>query len=85
MHRNRFHTRSSFVLEITTSVCGVMCQEPMIEALFPKFGPRSGGTQLSVHGRNLNIGSQLMVYASSRLCTVVRLQTHLVVDKIKKR
>jgi len=60
-----------------------MCQEPMIEALFPKFGPRSGGTQLSVHGRNLNIGSQLMVYASSRLCTVVRLQTHLVVDKIK--
>ena len=49
-------------------------QEPTMQAVFPKFGPRSGGTQLSVHGQNLNIGSRLMVYASSQLCTVIRYQ-----------
>ena len=46
----------------------------MLRAIFPTFGPRSGGTQLSVHGQNLKIGSQLAVYASSRLCTVIRYQ-----------
>lgn len=49
-------------------------QEPMIQAVFPKFGPRSGGTQLSVRGQNLDIGSRLVVYASSQLCTVIRYQ-----------
>jgi len=51
-----------------------MHKEPKIRTVFPKFGPRSGGTQLSVYGQNLDIGSRLAVYASSQLCTVVRYQ-----------
>jgi len=46
----------------------------VIRTVFPQFGPRSGGTQLSVHGQNLDIGSRLEVYASSQICAVVRYQ-----------
>jgi len=53
-------------------LCTTLHQEPMIQAVFPAFGPRSGGTQLSVRGQHLDIGSQLLVYASSQPCTVVR-------------
>ena len=64
------------LLVLATCLCmhGTM-QEPMIQSVFPSFGPRSGGTQLSVGGRHLNIGSQLLVHAASQPCTVIRSQT----------
>jgi len=50
----------------------VLWQEPLIGAVSPSFGPRAGGTRLSVRGRHLDIGSQLLVYAASRPCTIIR-------------
>lgn len=51
-----------------------LCTQPFIESFFPKSGPREGGTQIEIVGRDL--GSRIQdvqerVYVSGVKCRVV--------------
>lgn len=43
-------------------------QEPRVSALHPRFGPREGGTNLSLHGTNLSAGSSWRVTVNGSEC-----------------
>uniref|UniRef100_A0A0N5A3Z0 Sema domain-containing protein n=1 Tax=Parastrongyloides trichosuri TaxID=131310 RepID=A0A0N5A3Z0_PARTI len=39
-------------------------------SIYPTFGPISGGTQISIYGNNLNIGSNISVYLDNLPCII---------------
>lgn len=45
--------------------------DPAIEAISPKFGPRSGGTLLRLMGRYMNAGSRIQAFIDELPCEIV--------------
>lgn len=43
-----------------------------MEGIFPPLGPVSGGTELLIKGKNLDIGSDLAVFVGATECSVQR-------------
>lgn len=43
-----------------------------MEEVFPPLGPVSGGTELIIKGKNLDIGSNLAVFIGATECSVQR-------------
>lgn len=41
-----------------------------LERVSPKYGPQSGGTQLTIYGTNLNIGSSIIAYLDDYICHI---------------
>lgn len=51
----------------------ILCyQVPTVEGIFPPLGPVSGGTELLIKGKNLDIGSNLAVFVGATECSVQR-------------
>lgn len=51
----------------------ILCyQVPTVEGIFPPLGPVSGGTELLIKGKNLDIGSDLAVFVGATECSVQR-------------
>uniref|UniRef100_A0A7E4V2I7 Plexin-A4 n=1 Tax=Panagrellus redivivus TaxID=6233 RepID=A0A7E4V2I7_PANRE len=46
-------------------------KEPVPMAIFPAFGPMSGGTKLTISGTNLDLGSNVSVHLDNLSCKVV--------------
>ncbi|KAK0399439.1 hypothetical protein QR680_003050 [Steinernema hermaphroditum] len=44
---------------------------PSIESIFPAYGPVSGGTKLTVYGKNLNVGSNTSVSLDDLPCQIL--------------
>ncbi|XP_056000781.1 plexin A3-like isoform X2 [Ostrea edulis] len=47
-------------------------QVPVIDDISPLLGPISGGTELTVHGRNLDIGTNVAIFIGGAECSVQR-------------
>uniref|UniRef100_A0A8C5IUM8 Sema domain-containing protein n=1 Tax=Junco hyemalis TaxID=40217 RepID=A0A8C5IUM8_JUNHY len=50
----------------------ISAQEPHVSALHPPFGPRGGGTHLSLHGKHLSAGSSWRVMVNGSECALSR-------------
>lgn len=46
-----------------------------LERVSPKFGPMSGGTELTIYGKNLNIGSSIIAYLDDYICHINTTET----------
>ncbi|XP_049953527.1 plexin-A4 isoform X2 [Schistocerca serialis cubense] len=44
--------------------------DPLIEAITPKYGPRSGGTVLKISGRFMNAGSRILAFIDDLPCEI---------------
>uniref|UniRef100_A0A0N5B395 Sema domain-containing protein n=1 Tax=Strongyloides papillosus TaxID=174720 RepID=A0A0N5B395_STREA len=40
------------------------------QSIYPTFGPISGGTQISIYGNNLNVGSNISIHLDNLPCTI---------------
>lgn len=45
--------------------------DPQIEDFHPKFGPMSGGTQVTIHGIHLNAGSTIRAFIGDQSCEIL--------------
>lgn len=48
----------------------ISAQEPNVSALHPPFGPRGGGTHISLHGTHLSAGSSWRVMVNDSECAL---------------
>jgi hypothetical protein len=46
-----------------------------LEKVSPKYGPMAGGTQLTIYGKNLNIGSSIIAYLDDYICHINSTET----------
>uniref|UniRef100_A0A224XGD6 Putative plexins functional semaphorin receptor n=1 Tax=Panstrongylus lignarius TaxID=156445 RepID=A0A224XGD6_9HEMI len=49
--------------------------DPSIEDIWPRFGPKSGGTLLKIMGRYMNAGSSIQAYIDELPCRIVRTES----------
>ncbi|NWH95546.1 RON protein, partial [Aegithalos caudatus] len=61
---------SGFRVYGSATLGGFVFVEPHISALHPLFGPRGGGTHLSLHGRHLSAGSSWRVMVNGSECAL---------------
>ncbi|NXU69798.1 RON protein, partial [Horornis vulcanius] len=61
---------SGFRVYGSATLAGFVFVEPHISALHPPFGPRGGGTHLSLHGRHLSAGSSWRVMVNGSECAL---------------
>lgn len=72
----RFHTGSApgrvggGVGSLTCPTDPISAQEPHVSALHPPFGPRGGGTHLSLRGKHLSAGSSWRVMVNGSECAL---------------
>ncbi|XP_069721697.1 macrophage-stimulating protein receptor isoform X2 [Phaenicophaeus curvirostris] len=59
---------SSFRVQGSATLRGFVFVEPRVSALHPPFGPRGGGTELSLHGTHLSAGSSWRVMVNGSAC-----------------
>ncbi|NXF29850.1 RON protein, partial [Nyctibius bracteatus] len=59
---------SGFRVRGSSSLGGFIFVEPHVSALHPPFGPRGGGTHLSLHGTHLSAGSSWQVMVNGSEC-----------------
>lgn len=52
---------------------GLHVQEPVIQEIFPTFGPKSGGTMLTIRGAFLDAGNRREVTVGKAVCKIQRL------------
>ncbi|NWI96633.1 RON protein, partial [Pitta sordida] len=65
------HTmRSGFCVQGSATLRGFVFVEPHVSALHPLFGPRGGGTHLSLHGTHLSSGSSWRVLVNGSECAL---------------
>lgn len=43
-------------------------QDPVLLSLSPRWGPRAGGTQLTIHGQHLQTGGNIRAFVGSQPC-----------------
>ena len=48
-----------------------MFQKPELDSFVPEMGPVSGGTKLTIHGKNLDVGSNLRITAAYLPCVPI--------------
>ncbi|CAM2117170.1 macrophage-stimulating protein receptor [Caretta caretta] len=65
-----------FYVSGSSSLSGFVFVVPNITAIHPAYGPLAGGTQLSIRGRNLTVGSSWRVTLAGVECPVVGQQSH---------
>uniref|UniRef100_A0AAR2J353 receptor protein-tyrosine kinase n=1 Tax=Pygocentrus nattereri TaxID=42514 RepID=A0AAR2J353_PYGNA len=58
------------VLSLSGLVLILLFQNPVIKGIFPAFGPKSGGTSLTITGLYLNSGSSRKVIIGSATCEI---------------
>ena len=46
--------------------------DPVIQSIFPAFGPKSGGTEVQISGEHLNFGRDATVRMGKQSCRVKR-------------
>ncbi|KAM6413953.1 macrophage-stimulating protein receptor [Rhynochetos jubatus] len=63
---------SGFRVRGSATLGGFVFVEPRISALHPPFGPRGGGTHLSLHGTHLLSGSSWRVMVNGSECPLLR-------------
>ncbi|XP_062356729.1 macrophage-stimulating protein receptor [Cinclus cinclus] len=61
---------SGFRVYGSTTLGGFVFVEPNVSALHPPFGPRGGGTHLSLHGTHLSAGSSWQVMVNGSECAL---------------
>ncbi|NXX25710.1 RON protein, partial [Nicator chloris] len=61
---------SGFRVYGSSTLGGFVFVEPHVSALHPPFGPRGGGTHLSLHGRHLSAGSSWRVMVNGSECAL---------------
>ncbi|XP_066183156.1 macrophage-stimulating protein receptor isoform X2 [Sylvia atricapilla] len=61
---------SGFRVYGSATLSGFIFVEPHVSALHPPFGPRGGGTHLSLHGRHLSAGSSWRVMVNGSECAL---------------
>ncbi|NXI18542.1 RON protein, partial [Irena cyanogastra] len=61
---------SAFRVYGSATLGGFVFVEPNVIALHPPFGPRGGGTHLSLHGRHLSAGSSWRVMVNGSECAL---------------
>ncbi|NXO10649.1 RON protein, partial [Oriolus oriolus] len=61
---------SGFRVYGSATLGGFVFVEPHVSALHPPFGPRGGGTQLSLHGSHLSAGSSWQVMVNGSKCAL---------------
>ncbi|XP_032554922.1 macrophage-stimulating protein receptor [Chiroxiphia lanceolata] len=61
---------SGFHVQGSSTLGGFIFVEPRIRALHPPFGPRGGGTHLSLHGAHLSSGSSWRVMVNGSECAL---------------
>uniref|UniRef100_A0A8C3Y9G5 Macrophage stimulating 1 receptor n=1 Tax=Catharus ustulatus TaxID=91951 RepID=A0A8C3Y9G5_CATUS len=61
---------SGFRVYGSSTLDGFIFVEPHVSALHPPFGPRGGGTQLSLHGTHLSAGSSWRVMVNGSECAL---------------
>ncbi|NXW69643.1 RON protein, partial [Hirundo rustica] len=61
---------SGFRVYGSATLGGFVFVEPHVSALHPPFGPRGGGTHLSLHGRHLSAGSSWRVMVNGSECAL---------------
>ncbi|NXQ59405.1 RON protein, partial [Anthoscopus minutus] len=61
---------SGFRVYGSATLGGFIFVEPYVSALHPPFGPRGGGTRLSLHGRHLSAGSSWRVTVNGSECAL---------------
>ena len=59
-----------------------LIQKPTIRIVQPTWGPRSGGTLLSIHGKHLTIGSQIRVFVGDQECFLIAAEETLVTSTV---
>ncbi|CAL8358879.1 unnamed protein product [Lota lota] len=55
--------------------------DPVIEEIFPEFGPKSGGTVLTIRGAFLDAGNRREVTVGNAVCKIQRLYSTMVICK----
>ncbi|NWT66695.1 RON protein, partial [Prunella himalayana] len=61
---------SGFRVYGSSALGGFVFVEPHVSALHPPFGPRGGGTHLSLHGKHLSAGSSWRVMVNGSECAL---------------
>ncbi|NWI50015.1 RON protein, partial [Calyptomena viridis] len=61
---------SGFHVQGSATLGGFVFVEPHVSALHPPFGPRGGGTHLSLHGTHLSSGSSWQVMVNGSECAL---------------
>ncbi|XP_053810041.1 macrophage-stimulating protein receptor isoform X3 [Vidua chalybeata] len=61
---------SGFRVYGSATLGGFVFVEPHVSALHPPFGPRGGGTHLSLHGKHLSAGSSWQVMVNGSECAL---------------
>ncbi|XP_059336195.1 macrophage-stimulating protein receptor [Ammospiza nelsoni] len=61
---------SGFRVYGSSTLGGFVFVEPHVSALHPPFGPRGGGTHLSLHGKHLSAGSSWRVMVNGSECAL---------------
>ncbi|KAI6187233.1 hypothetical protein M3Y98_00220500 [Aphelenchoides besseyi] len=46
-------------------------REPMVQSFYPRFGPKSGGTVLTLKGENLDVGANATVWLDEMECKLI--------------
>ncbi len=52
--------------------------DPQISEIFPTYGPHSGGTFLTIYGKNLNIEGEMRIHIRDAKCYFVERKAHYV-------
>ncbi|XP_043835779.1 LOW QUALITY PROTEIN: macrophage-stimulating protein receptor [Dromiciops gliroides] len=61
-------SKFQFQLNGSSVLSGFSFVEPVVTSILPLFGPRAGGTQLTIKGQNLNVGSSQLVLINRTEC-----------------
>ncbi|XP_068951790.1 macrophage-stimulating protein receptor isoform X2 [Petaurus breviceps papuanus] len=61
-------SKFQFLLNGSSVLPGFSFVEPVVTSIFPLFGPWAGGTQLTIKGQNLNVGSSRLLLINGTEC-----------------
>ncbi|XP_074139399.1 macrophage-stimulating protein receptor isoform X2 [Sminthopsis crassicaudata] len=67
-------TQFHFQLNGSSVLGGFSFVEPVVTSILPLFGPRAGGTELTIKGQNLNVGSSHLVLINGTECTLKQME-----------
>ncbi|XP_012398970.2 macrophage-stimulating protein receptor isoform X2 [Sarcophilus harrisii] len=67
-------TKFHFQLNGSSVLGGFSFVEPVVTSILPLFGPRAGGTELTIKGQNLNVGSSHLVLINGTECTLKQME-----------